>query len=229
MCKQLMLALLMCSSVVGLVCAQDQGAEKSAKEIEREHMKAMAQLQRGYGPRCVKTRVGQDGRYYTILTLQKVRNVDAAMAVAKGLYNVKNVVLAFSQFSDEGMVHIGEMPSIERLDIYGTQVTDAGLAHLKEMKNLKRLQCSGLNGITDKGVESLKELTSLENLSLHGTTITDKSLEYLGGLKNLKALDVKATGVTNEAWQAFKATRPDLTENTEAGLVGGGAGVGVGR
>jgi len=121
-----MLALLMCGSVVGLVNAQNQGAEKSAKQIEREHMKAMAQLQRAYGPRCVQTRVGQDGRYYTILTLQKVRNVDAALAVAKGLYNVKIVVLAFSQFSDRGMVHIGEMPSIERLDIYGTQVTDVG-------------------------------------------------------------------------------------------------------
>ena len=42
MCKQLMLALLMCGSVVGLVNAQNQGAEKSAKQIEREHMKAMA-------------------------------------------------------------------------------------------------------------------------------------------------------------------------------------------
>jgi len=72
-------------------------------------------------------------------------------------------------------------------------------------------------------------LTSLENLSLYGTAITDKSFEYLGELKNLKALDVRATGVTNEAWLAFKATRPNLTENTEAGLVGAGVGVGAGR
>ena len=48
----------------------------------------------------------------------------------KGLRNLHELCLDETKISDEGMKHLGNLPSIEKLSLWGTNITDAGPAPL---------------------------------------------------------------------------------------------------
>ncbi len=76
--------------------------------------------------------------------------------------------LRIGQATDDAMVHIGRMKSLEQLDMYcaGT-VTDEGIAKLASLPNLKSLQLCN-SAISDQGMASIAEIEALETLYLEG-------------------------------------------------------------
>jgi hypothetical protein len=128
-------------------------------------------------------------------------------------------VFGCEQISDEGMRHVKEVVSLERLALDHTSVTDAGFAELKDLKKLKSLSLTGSNKVTDKGTETIKGFADLEVLSLGGVvtekgvttgTITDKGVKNLVGLKKLTYLNLAEAKLTDAAVKDIADNMPQL-------------------
>ncbi len=107
-------------------------------------------------------------------------------------------VFGVKGLTDEDLVHIDDMTSLEELDLSRNLLTDDGLKHLVKLKNLRRLDISdySTNGhmrITDNGLAHLKELTEIRELDLRGSQITTAGLAHLAGMKKLEKLLISDT------------------------------------
>ena len=80
--------------------------------------------------------------------------------------------------TDEGLVYLKKLTSLEYLNLWATQVTDAGLEQLEGLANLLQLYLMNTQ-ITDTGLVHLKGLTNLEELVLDNTQVTDAGVEKL--------------------------------------------------
>ncbi|MFI5380903.1 MAG: leucine-rich repeat domain-containing protein [Tepidisphaerales bacterium] len=131
------------------------------------------------------------------------------------------LVVAGTQVTDAGLVHLKALNEIEELNLHGTQFTDAALVHLKELHTLRRLRLSGTQ-VTDAGLVQLKELGQLEGLDLSGTQITDAGLAHLG---KLNVLMLSGTRITDVGLLRLKELRGlqrldvDDTQITDTGLI----------
>jgi hypothetical protein len=93
-------------------------------------------------------------------------------------------------FSDKGMVHIKDIPSLRILSFHESlcRITDAGLAHISDMPNLEILCLHGIRDITDEGVAHLSKTRSLRKLEIGVSQVTDRGLSYLSRIKTLEHL-----------------------------------------
>lgn len=61
-----------------------------------------------------------------------------------------------TKVTDDGMIYLKELRSLEMILMDNTQITDAGLRHLKKLTNLESLQLRGTQ-ITAEGVKRFNE------------------------------------------------------------------------
>lgn len=94
------------------------------------------------------------------------------------------------------VVHVAELPDLEKVNLSSTNVGDDGLAHLAKLSQLKELGLTNTK-VTDKGLEHLAGLTNLTVLSLNGCDVTDAGLVHLKNLKELKQLHLNETKVSD--------------------------------
>ena len=74
----------------------------------------------------------------------------------KDMRDLKEIYLEnCKQISDEALVPLARLPSLERLGLIGTAVTDDGLNHLTDKRRLKWLTLSRTN-VTPGGVRKLQ-------------------------------------------------------------------------
>ncbi len=88
---------------------------------------------------------------------------------------------------DEHLVHVGQLPHLERLYLARTQITDHGMGHLAGLTRLRRLSLWGTK-LTDAGIEHLAAMRHLEALDIHETVCTQACLAHLAPAKRMKAL-----------------------------------------
>jgi beta-lactamase regulating signal transducer with metallopeptidase domain/HEAT repeat protein/Leucine-rich repeat (LRR) protein len=115
---------------------------------------------------------------------------DAGLVHVGGLGHLKKLDLECAVFSEKGLANLAAMTSLEDLGLYSTPVNDAGLAHLAGLTGLKRLSLSETE-ITDDGLRHLAAMTALESLDLSGNRLTDAAATHLAGLKSLRVLDLR--------------------------------------
>lgn len=120
-----------------------------------------------------------------------------------------NVLLANTQVSDAGLVHLAGLTKLTYLWLHNTKLTDAGLVHLKDLSNLVSLDLADTQ-ITDSGLVHLAGLTKLTHLSLDSTQVTDAGLAHLTGLTKLEQLDLNNTRVTDAGVSELKRTLPNV-------------------
>ena len=79
--------------------------------------------------------------------------------------------------TDQDLVHLKRLITLQRLELSAARITDAGLANLQNLTNLKYL---GLNqtDITDAGLEHLKKMAKLQTLGLGLTSVSDRGLRH---------------------------------------------------
>ncbi|MDZ4784393.1 MAG: hypothetical protein SGJ19_29460 [Planctomycetia bacterium] len=122
--------------------------------------------------------------------------------------------------TSQGMAHVGQLTTLEKLFADGTSVDDAGLAELQGLDRLTTLDLSNTK-ITDQGLAQLAGLSSLEVLRVAGTPITDAGLEPLKTMTTLHLLNISNTQVTAEGKRALlaanKALKLEETEPTDDG------------
>jgi len=143
---------------------------------------------------------------YTVINREKDLNLEglwlkstAADDDLRLLSRVKNIrALSFTRaplITDAGLVYIGRLTDLRKLEVATSQVTDLGLAHLSRLNKLKYLNLENTR-ISDAGLMRLLPLANLKELLIGGNTITDAGLANLANLSGLIFLDLKGTNVT---------------------------------
>jgi len=112
-----------------------------------------------------------------------------------------------SQVTDDDLVQIGGLASLEVLDLNRTKVTDAGIARLNGLSGLKWLRLYRTH-VTDAGLAHLTGLKNLERLNLLGTQVTDAGLVHLSGLAKLETVDLNDTQVSSDGIRFLKRALP---------------------
>jgi hypothetical protein len=94
------------------------------------------------------------------------------------------------------MIHLDDLPNLQRLDLSATEVGDAGLAHLRGFRSLCELNLAN-TFVTDSGLRNLNDLTGLKRLDLSMTRVDDSGLRHLRGLNQLEELLIANSLVSN--------------------------------
>lgn len=98
------------------------------------------------------------------------------------LTHLGSLNLREARITDESLVHIEKLHSLQDLNLSSTKISDVGLKRLSSLKGLQVLDLRGTN-ITNDGVAALTKLRSLRNLDVGETKIT-----FMGAQALKKAL-----------------------------------------
>jgi len=143
------------------------------------------------------------------------------------------VDLSDSSASDEDLLWIGKVTSIENLNLNRTKISSEGLRHLTGLSNLQllglaqteiddrgveHLACHGKlwslmldeTKVTDDGLVHLERMTDLtEWLGLSKTKVSDVGLVHLRACKSLRHLNLLGTQVTTAGVQDLQRSLPN--------------------
>lgn len=139
------------------------------------------------------------------------------------LATVREVDLAGSTVTDDGLRVLLGLPDLEALVLEGTQVGDVGLGHLAGLTKLRVLALDGTN-CTDDGLKLLKPLNRMEFLELTLTKITDHGLAVVRNMPVLGSLYLSGTPVGDAGLHELRYSKKlnllhlGGTEISEAGL-----------
>jgi internalin A len=141
-----------------------------------------------------------------ILGLKKLRVLDLGshvlnvqdnvVATLAGLPELRELNLARTGVTDEGLKVLADFPKLQVLNLAYTGVTDAGLKELAKLKGLQTLDLSG-GMVTDAGLKEVAQLKGLKGLCLGDSTkafaVMSESkmwIEVQRGLRNPAARDL---------------------------------------
>jgi hypothetical protein len=105
--------------------------------------------------------------------------------------------------------HLRDLPELRELDLAATKVTDEGLVHVGRLSELRGLNLSS-TWVGDAGVQSLTQLRELRDLGLGGCRITDAGLRHLQALPKLERVNVHGARITPVGLQQLQKERPKL-------------------
>ena len=94
------------------------------------------------------------------------------------------------------------------LHLKGTQITDDGLKHLVDLPTLEKLHLEETK-LTDNGLDHLRNIPKLKWLNIYGTEVSDAGIEQLKQLKNLEKLYIWQTKITIPGFQQLQASLPN--------------------
>ncbi len=135
------------------------------------------------------------------LSLSNHRLTDAGLENVGELSNLRilnlDVWLPTTEFSRQGLRHLGRLERLEWLNLSRHAISDEGMESVSKLKNLKNLYLTEAQ-ITDHGLKHLPDLKNLENLTVDRTKIGDAALEHISQISNLRSLNLSRTNITND-------------------------------
>lgn len=147
---------------------------------------------------------------------------DAGFKYLGQLPNLEVISARRCFIGDAALVHIKDLPKLEKLYLRGTLVSAEGMKTISGMKSLKLLDLSEVPTIDGSAMEPVSKLTNLENLNLWATMVDDQSMKQVAKLGKLKSLNLLQTQITNKG-VAHLAEMPTLERlNLGATQVDGG-------
>jgi hypothetical protein len=135
----------------------------------------------------------------TSLNLYNSDVQDAELVLLKQFTDLEYLILGgyLSALTDEGLIHLADLPSLRGLVLVGPMFGDHSLLHVGKLDRLEEFEVA-VTEVTDAGLGNLAELTNLKTLGLVYTSITGEGLAHLTGLKNLRGLSLRGTDLTDE-------------------------------
>lgn len=118
-----------------------------------------------------------------------------------------------SLLSDDGLVHVGQITSLKKLNLWRVGVGNAGIAHLAPLTKLEWLNLDNTQ-LSDDGLTALKDMKALTFLHIGSTSVSDAGLPHLYTITALKDLKASRTSVT----EAGVATLKEKLPNTDVQL-----------
>jgi hypothetical protein len=150
----------------------------------------------------------QSARYEPLRALYRLGG--RAVMNSRGSREGLAIILLGTEFADDDMVLLGDVPNVHSVNLSGTRVTDAGMTHLPRLTSLERLDLSETK-VTDMGLAELKGMTGLEAIDLRGTSVTDAGMVHVSGLIRLQRLDLHHMQVTDAGLRHLKGLPGLLT------------------
>jgi hypothetical protein len=136
---------------------------------------------------------------------------DAGVSHLRNLRNLREIHINNSKITDDSLVLLSSLPSMEKLSFQGNHFSDEGLVRLQGSKRLKSLHIGlGDLQVTDAGIAHLRDFDKLEVLDIQGSGVTAEGLEHLKELPNLKELWMGKTDVTEAEFKRFQSALPKL-------------------
>ncbi|MNJ91840.1 hypothetical protein D3C87_94950 [compost metagenome] len=133
-----------------------------------------------------KQNVQTDTVYFSVSFLDEIEIPELQKLVH--LTNLKHLNLSSLDLRDEHLEIIGEITSLELLDLDLNEISDQGLRFLEPLKNLKQLRLKDNPQLTDGCIDQLVRIPSLEMLHAGNTSITISGLSRLLDRVQLKIL-----------------------------------------
>ncbi len=103
------------------------------------------------------------------------------------LTSLEELDLTFSSIDDAAIPALVRLSNLSVLSLHGTRVTDAGLAQFRQLAKLQTLHV-GWTRVTDDGMALLKDFPALKSLHMPFLDIGDAGAEHLAQLSNLEEL-----------------------------------------
>jgi hypothetical protein len=112
--------------------------------------------------------------------------------------------------TDVSLSHIGEMRSLESLEVYTGRFTEEGIRFLAQIPDLKHLSLTNTR-LTDAGLRNIAGIHSVEDLTIRAERLTDEDIACLEELGNLKRLCLFYNrSITDEAIAGLREKLPGL-------------------
>jgi hypothetical protein len=131
---------------------------------------------------------------------------DGVECIAK-LRHLRCFCLSGPAIGDGCAQRLGQVRSLEVIELYGTSITDTGLAQLCGLPELKNLLVESPH-VTWAGLDALAGLPKLRELYLYGPALDDDALTRLARLTRLKLLLVYHGRFTPAAVQRLEQALP---------------------
>jgi Leucine-rich repeat (LRR) protein len=136
---------------------------------------------------------GDDGKVEGIEVARKVLSADA-LAEISNYQDVTTVILQdCKQVNDKLLVDVASLKSLEDLQLLNVAFTDAGLAHLKDHPTLQQMVVVNTK-ITGTGLAELAN-TPLVRLDIRGPELTSQGMASIAKLAHLESLELFAQNV----------------------------------
>ena len=113
-----------------------------------------------------------------------------------GLPHLRSLDLENTDVKGPGLVFVGTLQPLERLNLTLCPVTDEPLSALGKLSRLNNLGLASTR-VTGTGFRDLQNLKALENLNLHCAPVNDAGLEWIGKMSSLVRLEIVHTQFTD--------------------------------
>ena len=142
--------------------------------------------------------------------LTSSRQLETHVAKLAGHKHLKKIFLDGSKSNTSTFESLGQVSSLEHLEIPGCNPSPSDLGELKQLKGLKFLQLANAT-LSEAAMEELSEFPALEQIRCAQTSVGDAELKQLGKLETLRAIDLsQCDGVTVEGIKSLTKC-PKLT------------------
>jgi Leucine-rich repeat (LRR) protein len=106
--------------------------------------------------------------------------------------------------------HLGQVSSLESLNIIATKFNDAWMPHVSGLVNLRTLRFTNNGKLTDKGLEQLASLVQLEAFSFVGTHMQGHAYANFHGFTKLKRVSHRGSAIDDEGLKELCSHLPNL-------------------
>ncbi|MFG0334452.1 MAG: hypothetical protein ACF8TS_13895, partial [Maioricimonas sp. JB049] len=142
---------------------------------------------------------------------------DEDVATLLNLPGLEWIHADWSQLTDTGVIRLASLPRLKDLRISNADVGDSALQAISHRKALRVLDVSDATRVTNAGVAALAGCRNLEVLNLNETGITSQCLPTISRFRQLRELVLSGTGVQSELWRLGVLKR---LERLELGSLG---------
>lgn len=122
--------------------------------------------------------------------------------------------------------HLGQITTLESLNVISTKANDEWIRPLGKLSNLKTLRFTNNGKLTDAGMETFAGLTNLETFSFVGTQITGKAYAKCAGWTKVTRVSHRGSQINDEGLKELCDHLPNLesislahAQFTDAGAV----------
>jgi len=106
--------------------------------------------------------------------------------------------------------HLGQISTLESLNIISTKFNDAWMPNIAKLKNLKSLRFINNGKLTDAGMEQLAGLKNLEQFSFIGTSITGQAYAKFDGFSKLTRVSHRGSSIDDKGLKELCEHLPNL-------------------
>lgn len=106
--------------------------------------------------------------------------------------------------------HVGQLSTLESLNIISTKFNDDWMPPLAKLTNLKVLRFTNNGKLTDAGMAQLAGLKNLENFSFVGTQMTGKAYARFDGFTKLTRVSHRGSSIDDEGLRQLCDHLPNL-------------------